>query len=174
MKKEKVFICFLLIFTAGMTLQVLAQPEPVEPVNWRKLTPFLSDLKGWEAKGEPSGSTVNMGNFKMSQVEREYTKNGIELEIQIIDGGYAPIAYAGFKTMSQFEIDTSDEYVKKTNIKDFTAIESYQYKRKNATIIILVADRFIVQLEASEIKDTRELKATAEQLDLKALAGLAK
>lgn len=174
MKRGIIVVIMFVFLTICFTLQVVSQPKPVDPVNWRELVPFLTDIEGWKAQGDATGSTVNTGNFKMSQVEREYTRNGIELEIQIIDGGYAPMVYAGFKAMSQFEIDTSDEYVKKINIKNFTAIETYQYKRKEATIIILVADRFIVQLEASEIKDTRELKATAEQLDLKVLAGLVK
>jgi hypothetical protein len=173
MKKRILWMCFF-IFAGTLSLQLMAQPEPVDPVNWRKLSPFLIDLKGWEARGEIDGSTVNTGTFKMSQVERDYVRNGQKLEIQIIDGGYVPMVYAGFKAMSQFEIDTSDEYVKKTKIKGFIAIENYHFKRKKATIMILVADRFMVQLEAREMKDTSELKAIAQLLDLKALAALAK
>jgi len=173
MKKRILWICFA-VFAASVTLQLVAQPEPVDPVNWRKLAPFLADLKGWETSGEIDGSTVSTGTFKMSIVKGDFVRKGQKLEIQITDGGYVPMAYAGFKAMAQFEIDTSDEYVKKTKIKGFTAIENYQFKRKMATIIILVVDRFMVQLEARGMKDTSELKTIAQLLDLKALAALAK
>lgn len=173
MRKKILWICFT-VFAAFITLQLVAQPEPVDPINWRKLTPFLTDLKGWEPLGEIDGSTVSTGTFKMSIVKGNYIRDGQKLDIQITDGGYVPMAYAGFKAMAQFEIDTSDEYVKKTKIKGFTAIENYRFKRKMATIIILVVDRFIVQLEARGMKDTSALKAVAQLLDLKALAALAK
>jgi hypothetical protein len=174
MKRGIIVVIMFVFLTICFTLQVVSQPKPVDPVNWRELVPFLTDIEGWKAQGDATGSTVNTGNFKMSQVEREYTRNGIELEIQIIDGGYAPMVYAGFKAMSHFEIDTSDEYVKKTKIKGFIAIENYHFKRKKATIMILVVDRFMIQLEAREMKDTSELKAIAQLLDLKALDSLAK
>ena len=173
MKKWILWIC-IIVFVASITLQLVAQPEPVDPVNWRKLAPFLTDLKGWETSGKINGSTVSTGTFKMSIVKGDFVRDGRKLEIQITDGGYVPMAYAAFKAMSQFEIDTSDEYVKKTKIKEFVAIETYQFKRKMATIIILVVDRFMVQLEARGMKDTSELKAIAQLLDLKALAALAK
>ena len=173
MKKRMLWTGFI-VLAASITLQLAAQPQPVDPVNWRKLAPFLSELKGWEIKGDINGSTVNTGGFKMSMVEQDFVKNGQRVEIQITDGGYVPMAYAGFKAMARFEIDTSDELVKKTTIQGFTAIENYHFKRKKASILILVNDRFLVQLETRGIKDISELKAVALLLDLKGLAALAK
>jgi hypothetical protein len=174
MKQRKMCSLVMVLLILAVFIPVFSQTEPVEPVNWRKLTPILIDLKGWESQGDPSGTTVNMGNYKMSQAERSYGKNGSELQINIIDGGYAPMAYAGFKAMAQFEVDSSDEYVKKTTIQGFTAIENYKYKRKDGTLTILVSDRFLVQLDGDDIEDMKELRAAAQQLDLKGLAALAK
>jgi hypothetical protein len=173
MKKRIVWICFV-VFTATIALQLAAQPTPVDPVNWRKLTPFLQKVEGWETKGEINGSTINTGGFKMSIVKGNFVKNGQRLQIQITDGGYVPMAYAAFKAMAQFEIDTSDEYVKKTTIQGFTAIESIRFKSMKASIMILVVDRFMVQLEARNMKEIKVLKAVAKLLNLKALAALAK
>lgn len=173
MKKGNIVMIVFALITLGFALQVLSQPEPVDPVNWKDLVPFLPKIEGWNARGEAKGSSVNTGNFKISQVERDYTANGNRLEIQITDGGYFPMAYAGFKAMFAFEIDTSDEYTKKTKIKGFPALENYKYNSKRATVMILVADRFLVNLEAKTMKDTSGLKAIALKLDLKKLAALA-
>lgn len=174
MKRKNALIAALAPIVFLACLPALAQPEPVDPVNWRDLAGFLGDIDGWQTRGEVDGSTVSTGTFKMSVVTRKYAREGTRLEIQITDGGYVPMAYAGFQAMAQFEIDTSDEYVKKINIQGFTAIENYNYKREKATIMILVAERFLVQMEARDIKDTKEIKAIAGKMDLKALAALAK
>lgn len=174
MKKRNMLSLVMALFILAVFIPAFAQPEPVDPVNWRKLTPFLIDLEGWEAEGDASGTTVNTGSYKMSQAEREYTANGSDLQINIIDGGYAPMAYAGFKAMAQFEVDSSDQYVKKTTIQGFTAIENYEYDDQEGSLTILVAERFLVQLDADDIEDMKAVKAAAQQLDLKGLAALAK
>ncbi|MCP2606581.1 hypothetical protein NLC27_03390, partial [Candidatus Aminicenantes bacterium AC-708-I09] len=156
-------------------INLFAQPQkPVEPVNWRKLINFLIDIPGWQAKGEPKGSTVSMGNFKISQVERSYVLGEKDLEIKIIDGSYIPMVYASFKMMTSFEIDSSEEYVKKITVKGFPGVEKYEYGSEEAMIIILVKDRFLVNLTEDNVKDTSELKKIANLLDLKKLAELAK
>jgi len=173
-KTRKILSAVFVLLTLGFALQLLSQPKPVDPVNWRELVPFLPDIEGWKARGEAKGSTVNTGNFKITQVQKKFTNNGNRLEIQITDGGYIQMAYAGFKAMFAFEFDTSDEYTRKTKIMDFPAIENFKYKSKLAMLMILVADRFLVQLEVRGLKDTSVLKAIALTLALDKLAALAK
>jgi len=171
----KLRILFLIFILSVFTSNLLSQPQkPVEPVNWRKLINFLIDIPGWESQGEPQGSTVTMGNFKISQVERSYTSGEKSLEIKIIDGSYIPMVYSSFKMMANFEIDSSEEYVKKVTIKGFPAVEKYEYGNKEAMILILVADRFLVNLTENNVNDTSELKKIANLLDLNKLAKLAK
>jgi hypothetical protein len=174
MKKGILLSTVFILLTLGFAIQVVSQPKPVDPVNWKVLIPFLPDIEGWKARGEARGSTVDTGSFKITQVEKNFTDNGNRLKMMITDGGYFHLAYAGFRAMSAFELDTSEEYSKKTNINGYTAIENYKYKKKLAMVIILVAERFIVHLEAKAMKSTAELKEIASKLDLKKLAKLAK
>jgi hypothetical protein len=166
-----ILLAFFLFFTSFLFSQSQKQ---VDPVNWRELTPFLVDIPGFEAEGGPEGSTVSMGNYKVSQAEREYSSGEKELKITIIDGAYAQMAYAGIKMAMNFEMDTSEEYVKKVTIKGFPGIEKYEYEDKDGQVMLLVADRFVVQMEEEDIPDTSELKQIAEKLDLEGLAKLAK
>ncbi|MDH5384350.1 MAG: hypothetical protein OEY18_06550, partial [Candidatus Aminicenantes bacterium] len=73
-----------------------------------------------------------------------------------------------------YEIDTSEEYIKKTTIKGYPGVEQYEYEDKDAQILILIGDRFIVTLEGDNFENTSELKSIAESLDLDGIAKLAK
>ncbi|MFQ6082204.1 MAG: hypothetical protein ACE5WD_02460 [Candidatus Aminicenantia bacterium] len=152
---------------------IIAQEKPVEPVNFRELIPFLKDISGWTGE-KPEGSTISYGEYKLSQVSRSYSSGEKELTINILDGAYVPMAYASFQMMRAFEIDTSDEYIRKIEISGFPAVERYEYDDKEGTIIIFVRERFLVTLEESGIKNTSGLRDIAQSLDLKGLAALVK
>jgi hypothetical protein len=173
MKNQRILILIGLCLVLTSFLSSQAQ-EQVDPVNWRELIPFLVDIPGFEAEDDAEGSTMSMGNYKVSQVEREYSSGDKELRIMIIDGAYSQMAYAGIKMAMNFEIDTSDEYVKKVTIKGFPGIEKYEYEDKDGQVMLLVAERFVVQVEGENIPDTSELKTITEGLDLEGLAKLAK
>ncbi len=169
--KALILAGFFILSTVLLFSQTQKQ---VDPVNWRELVPFLTDVPGFEAEGNAEGSTMTMGTYKVSQAEREYSSGEKELRITIIDGAYAQMAYAGIKMAMNFEMDTSEEYVKKVTITGFPGIEKYAYEDKEGQVMLLVADRFVVQLEEDNIPDTSELKEIAEMLDLDGLAKLAK
>ena len=166
-------LVILVSFTISLCLLAPGQ-EQVEPVNWRELASFIIDVPGWKAEGKPEGSTSSMGDFKITQVERNYSTDDKRLKIEIIDGAFVQMVYAAFKMSMSFEIDTSEEYTKKATIKGFPGMEQYNYEDKEATVIILVADRFLVSLEQDNAKDTSGLITIAKKLDLKGLAKLAK
>ena len=174
MKLPKLFIFFIFFsLLVSVSLSTSGQ-QTVKPLNWRELVSFLPEIPGWEAEGDASGQTMSMGAYSMTSVEREYTSGDKNLKITIIDGALAQMAYAGFRMLRQFELDTSDEYIKKIEVKGFPGVEKYTYADKEAEVFALVADRFIVQLEEDNVEDGKELKGIAESLALKKLASLAK
>jgi len=171
----KTSVIVLLIFFSLIMVSAFAQEQKtVEPINWRELVPFLKDLPGWEAEGNATGQTMSMGMYSATTVERSYSAEDKSLEIKIIDGALSQMAYAGFNMMRQFEIDTSDEYVKKIEVKGHPGIEKYEYDSKNASVMLLIAERFLIEIEISETENTNEAKEIAESLDLDKLADLAK
>jgi len=171
MKLKNLFVLLVMICFISTTLS-FAEQEKTDPVNWRKLVPFLKDIKGWEAIDKAEGSTVTTQQFKMSEVEREYKSGDKTLEIKIIDGANFPMAYAGFKAMKNFQIDTSEKLVKSIKIKEYPAVEEIEFNRKEARLLILIGDRFLVQMEENNVKNADELKKIAEILELKKLENL--
>lgn len=173
--KYKTNAIFLLIFFCLITINSFAQEQKtVEPINWRELVPFLKDLPGWEAEGNATGQTMSMGMYSATTVEREFTSDDKTLTVRIIDGGLAQLAYAGFNMMRQFEIDTSEEYVKKVDIQGYPGVDRYNYEDKEGDVMLLVAERFLVEIEVSDVENTDDAKEVAEILELDKLADLAK
>lgn len=112
MRRTKLILTlFILVFISSAFLS--AQEKSADLVNWRELIGFLTDFPNWKATDDASGQTMNMGQYKVTEVEREYVSGDKEMKISIIDGAMVQMVYAGFKMMWQFEIDTSDEFVKK-------------------------------------------------------------
>jgi hypothetical protein len=171
--KSKIFI-ILFIFAASSLIITAQTQQSVDPVNWRDLVPFLGDIEGWNAGEDAEGQSVSMGQYKVSQAERQYVSGDKELNVKIVDGGYAPMVYASIKMAMNYEIDNSEEYIRKTTIKSYPAMEHYKFEDKDAEVIILIKDRIIVTLEGNNFEDTSELKSIAESLDLDGIAELAK
>jgi hypothetical protein len=170
-KASAVFGVLLLL----STLFVLAQQNtPVDPVSWRELVPFMIDVSGWEAEGKPEGQSVSMGDFKISQAEREYTAGDRSLNVSLVDGGFVPMVYAGIKMAMNFEVDSSEEYIKKIEVNGFPGVEQYNYESKEAELMILIAERFLLHFEGENFdNDASELVTIAAGFDLAGIAALA-
>lgn len=173
MKRRKLLSIVLGLSVLAAGSLAAQDKKQVDPVNWRELVPFLIDLAGYEAK-EPDGATMTMSTFKMSQASRNYQKGDLSVDIQIVDGGFFPEAYASYKALESFEIDTSDQLTRKVTIQGFPGIENIDRENKNATLMLLVSDRFLVTVLGQPVSDSAGLKDIAGRLDLKKLASLGK
>jgi len=175
MPKYRMIFLLVCILAVGLNSGFYRDQQKVDPVNWRDLVPFLIDIPGYDADGAPEGSTTSMGGFKISQAERGYTSGDKELQIEIIDGANASMVYQGFKMGMNFEVDTSEEYLKKIEIKGFPGIEQYDYQDREAQVILLIGDRFLMTFDGENYpKDGSELSKIAEAFDLEGMADLAK
>jgi hypothetical protein len=171
--KKSVLVLVVLSLTVMMAGSLAAQEKRVDPVNWRELVTFLVDLPGYEAD-KPEGATTSMAEFKMSQASRNYRKGDLGIEIQVLDGGFFPGAYASYKAMENFEIDTSEQLARKVTIQGFPGIETIDYGDKTAMLMLLVGDRFLLTVKGEPLSDSAGLKEIVGRLDLNKLAALGK
>ena len=172
-ERRNIILGIILIF--AVVILVRAQTA-VEPIHWSKLTPFLVDLDGWEADDDAEGQTSSMMGTSITVVERSFTSENRSLKITITDSGYVQMVMAGIKMMMQFEVDSSEEYVKKVTVDDFSGVEKYNYDDKNAELILVLKDRFLIMLEGDEFEKDQvsELTDIAKALDLSRIAALGK
>jgi hypothetical protein len=171
--KRFIIIGTLILFLVGSISLAFQNQESADPVDWRELQKFLVDLSGFEKDGDPQGETVSIGDMKWTHVEQDYSANDQHLTLEIIDSAYVSMALQSFQMASMMEIDTNEEYIKKIEIKGYPGIKNYTYDDKEAAVMLLVSDRFLVRLEGDPFEDAEALVELIQMVDLQGLAGLA-
>jgi hypothetical protein len=173
MVRTAVVLVSILVLLVGAGLA--QQKTTEELVNFKQLLPFVNlKLPGWELQGEPEGSTVKSSMMKMSEAKADYKSGDKSLEVTIVDGSMAKMAFMGMGLMKGVEVQTSKETTRTTKVQGFEAVETFKHKDKDGQLTILVANRFVVTLEAKNVENIQELKDLADHLELKKLAALAK
>lgn len=114
-----------------------------EPVHFSKLIEALPDApSGWTAS-EAKGSTNQMGDFKISEGSREYTKeSGERVEVQIGDWAYNKALYLPFFMSAKFSQESTDGYNKGITMGEDPGREEYNIKSKDGNRIVLLKKRY--------------------------------
>jgi hypothetical protein len=155
-----------------------AQNEPVlvpDAVDYQKLMPILPEApSGWTAD-KPEGSTEDVGGFKITNVHRDYRKGEGEkapsAAISILDSvanpDYVTATTAAWKEPSE----TADGYGKSVTIDSNPGREDYDKLQKHASLWVMIADRYFVQIELQN-QEPGELQEWIKRIDLKKLAAV--
>jgi hypothetical protein len=146
--------------------------KPVEPIAFQTLQSHLPKVSGWEM-GEPEGQRMTMP-VPFSQVETEYRNGDKQIDVTIVDTGFAKLLIAPWSMMlaTGYSNETSDGYEKATRIEGNPAVEKWNSKSKDGELNILVGNRFMVTLDGRELGDVKELHSFASSMNLGAIAAL--
>jgi len=155
-----------------------AQNEPIlvpEAVDYQKLLPVLPEAPSGWAADKPEGSTEDVGGFKITNVHRDYHKG---------EGGKAPTAaisildsvanpdYVSATTAAWNTNTEGDEgYGKSVTIAGNPGFEAFEKESKHATLWLMVANRYFVQIELQN-QDPSELQEWLKRVDLKKLTAI--
>lgn len=151
----------------------LEEMKPVDPVSFSELIPFLPNAPvGWEAD-KARGETNQMGEWKFSQAERNYTAGEKSIEIQVADWAYNKALYAPFFLTAAFSQETSEGYNKGIRIGEDAGREEYQHEGKSGTLTLLVGKRFVVSVKGSGV-EAAELRQWLDRINTAGLRAKAK
>ncbi len=166
---------FLLSAVTALTLIVAtplvvhaADAPKVAVVHFAKLTPLLGDVAGWEAE-KAQGQTVDASGFKMTTAERTYRKGDASVNVHIMDYSESGQMLQAMTAAWGFSVETSDGYSKGVSVDGAKGFEQYENEPKRGTLFLLVAGRYILQIEAQGLP-AAELQAWAKRVDIKKLA----
>jgi hypothetical protein len=168
---------FALAFLVGFCVgAVSAQNEPVlvpDSVDYQKLLPVLPDApQGWTAD-KAEGSTEDAGGFRITNVHRDYRKGEGEnvptAAISILDSAANPDYVSTITAAWNNTNETSDGYGKSVTIDGNPGFEAFEKQDKHATLWILLANRYFLQIELQNL-DPKELQEWVKRVDLKKLA----
>jgi hypothetical protein len=160
----------------GGALRLIAQDLPnlvPDVVDYKKLIPLLPDApNGWTAEN-PEGSSDEVQGSKITNVHRDYHKgDGPDApitSISILDSIANPDYVTAITDSWKQESNTSDGYSKPMTIDGSPGYESYENDQKHGSLWVLVAKRYIVEIETQKL-DAKELQEWIKRVDLKKLA----
>lgn len=168
-------LTLLISFCVGI---VYAQNEPIlvpDSVDYQKLLPVLPDApQGWSAD-KPEGSTEDAGGFRITNVHRDYRKGEGEnvptAAISILDSVANPDYVTTTTAAWNNTNETSEGYSKSVTIDGNPGFETFEKEGKHATLWIMVANRYFLQIELQN-QDPKELQEWVKRVDLKKLAAI--
>lgn len=149
-----------------------ADGKKIEPIAFQTLQSHLPKVSGWEM-GEPEGQRMTMP-VPFSQVETEYRKGDSQVDLTIVDTGFAQLLIAPWSMMlaAGYESETSSGYEKATNIGGNPAVEKWNKRDKSGELNILVGKRFMITINGHDMSDMKDLHQFASAMDLNAIAAL--
>lgn len=172
-----VAIAIAAVIGASNVLQAQAPPPPDAPdvVDYTKLLPLLPDaLPDWTAD-KPDGSTTDVGGFKLTNVHRDYRKgeaaDAPSVSISILDSVSNPDYVIATTAAWNFNSQTAEGYTKSVTIDGNPGFEAYEIEGKHASLWVMVAKRYFVQIEIQK-QDPKELQEWIKKVDLKKLSAI--
>jgi hypothetical protein len=162
--------CVLFLKTAGA--QAPPPPDAPDVVDFAKLIPLLPEAPtGWTAD-KAEGSTADVGGFKLTNVHRDYRKGegdgAPSAAISILDSVSNPDYVIATTAAWNLNTQTSEGYSKSVTIDGHPGFEAYETDRKQASLWVMVAKRYFVQIELQKV-DPKELQEWIKRIDLKKL-----
>jgi hypothetical protein len=144
---------------------------------YKALQAYLPEVSGYTKNGEPTGSQVNMpGVGSWSEVEQNYTSGEKTLSVEMVDYNASYMTFQGL-TMAysmgfSFEDDNKKDYKVELGEKDASAYASIYKKENRSEIIVVVADRFFINIDSDGNSDEAFIKSVAKSISLQKLAEL--
>ena len=167
------------IFVLALLLSVEiahAQNEPIlvpDAIDYQKLLPLLPEApEGWTTD-KPEGSTEDVGGFRITNVHRDYRKGkgdtAPSAAISILDSVANPDYVSATSAAWNDTSETADGYGKPVTIDGNAGREDYDKPQKHASLWVMVANRYFVQIELQN-QEPSELQEWIKRVDLKKLA----
>ncbi|MEY2601058.1 MAG: hypothetical protein QOJ36_377 [Verrucomicrobiota bacterium] len=163
---------------AAVGLQAQNEPNLIpDVVDPAKLIPILPEAPaGWTAE-KAEGSSDDVGGFKITNVHRDYRKGDAAgaptAAISILDSVANPDYVEATTGAWNQANETAEGYGKPVTIDGNPGREDYDKERKQASLWVMVAKRYFVQIELQN-QDPKELQEWIKRVDLKKLAEIKK
>ena len=149
-----------------------ADGKSIEPVAMDVLKSTLPQVSGWQMD-EPRTQRMT-SPIAYSEAETQYTQGNIEIDVKVVDTGYAQMLIAPWAMFlaSGYSRESSDGYEKAIEIGGQPGFERWNKNSKRGELNVFVGKRFLVSLEGDELVDTKVLHDFASKMDLGRIAAL--
>lgn len=145
---------------------------------YKELQQFLPDnVDGYAREGGPSGTQTNVpGMGSWSEAKQNYARDEErKLEIKIVDYNSAMSAFGAMTSFYSLGFSSEDDYKKEAavdlGVKDVVAYETVYKTNPRSSMVLIVADRFLITLENNGAQDEELLRRVVKDIDLAKMVG---
>jgi hypothetical protein len=146
--------------------------KPVDPVSTDTLKGTLPAVAGWTMDAPEAERMTSPIAF--SQVEAAYKKGDAEVEMKIVDTGFAQMLIAPWSMFlaSGYSRESGDGYEKSVSVGGNPGFEKWNKRSKRGELNIFAGKRFMVTIEGRDLADTKVLHEFASKVDFGKIAAL--
>lgn len=140
-------------------------------IPYKELQAYLPEISGYTSEQGPKGSQMNTpGLGSWSQAEQEFMNGDKRVTISIMDYNAAHQAFIGLTSMYGMGMAYEDDDKKQTGVdlgmKDVKGYETIYKKDKRAELVLVVGDRFIIDMKSEGENDENFLRSVAKNMKL--------
>ena len=144
-------------------------------IPYKDLQSYLPEIAGYSKDGDPSGEQTSFpGMGSWSNAKQQYSNGDKHVDVSIADYNGSQATYGGVTALYAMgfssENDTRKEGTVDLGIKDVVAYETIYKKEPRSKLVLIVADRFFVELESDGNNDESFLRGIAKNMKLSDLA----
>lgn len=144
-------------------------------IPYKDLQAYLPEVSGYSSEQGPKGSQMNTpGLGSWSQAEQAFVNGDKNVTVSIMDYNAAHQAFIGLTSMYGLGMSYEDDDKRQGGVdlgmKDVKAYETIYKKDKRAELVLVVGDRFIVDLKSNGEEDEGFLRSVAKNMKLDELA----
>ena len=146
--------------------------KPIDPVSFQSLETVLPEVSGWERE-KPRGERMTMP-VPFSQTETSYTNGDARIEVKVVDSAFNQLLVSPWAMFmsSGYSRETSEGYEKAVNLGGNPGFEKWNSDTRDGELNLVVAKRFLVTLEGSNLDSAGVLHDFAAKIDTGKLATL--
>ncbi len=141
---------------------------------YNTLQTYLPSIGGYNKEGGPEGNQMNMpGMGSWSQVSQTYSVGNKNINVTLFDYNGALTAFTGATALYSMGFSQENDQTKSGSvdlgIPGVSAYETIYKQEQRAELILMVVDRFFVQMNLEGSNDVNLLKDAAKSMNLKDL-----
>lgn len=144
----------------------------VDPVSFRDLEATLPEMSGWERE-TPRGERMT-SPITFSQSETSYTRGDARIDVKVVDSGFNQMLIAPWAMFlaAGYERETSEGYERSVQVDGHPGFERWESAPRTGELNLVIAKRFLVTIEGSDIDDPKVLHEFMQGIDTGKLGGL--
>ena len=177
MKLRLYAVAFLAVAVLGASVTTSGQTSTVTPVAPASLQALLPSIEGWTSLPARANQIALSPEASYSFASVTLTKDEWRVKVQLSDTGgssdsLTALAMVVICPPGDLTSDMPGQTIKRLKIGSAPAAELWNADKTSGEITAVIANRFVVTVDSSDVDSLQTLRAIFAKVDLKAVEAL--